>query len=128
MHARCDCVKYRFRVGRTARRFLASVLLMSVATPFASSGLGAERLSLLVCHYPASTGMTPAFTQPSTSCDHSLGAACATMIGCASVTGALIAAPARITLVAVVGVVASASVPSVHGRLVLGPPTPPPNG
>lgn len=60
-------------------------------------------------------------------CDHAPGSNCATMLGCVATAPALAVALARVTGGPVVGTLGPTSSPSVHGRLALGPPPPPPN-
>ncbi len=119
----------RFRVWvMVARRLLASILLVSVTAAFAVPVSLHEHASSRDCHHPASAG-TPVFLTASSlgGCDQMSGSVCAMMAGCASLTPAVASSPVRGVPASLVATIVLATSSTIHGRLVLGPPTPPPN-
>lgn len=110
------------------RRLLGGVLLAGVigvvVLPVPAHGLGAPR----DCHHQpgAPTSSNPGATAPS-GCDHGLGAACAAMLDCTSPAPALTTGPEQQLAQSLVITLRSRAIPIAHGRLALGPPTPPPN-
>lgn len=115
---------FRSAVGS---RLLASLLLVTVPAGFASTILAHEDASSPDCHQLIGTGTAAFLPQSSLECDHTPGSACAMMLGCASVAPALVSVHVQAIAHAAVTMVASVGASTDHGRLVLGPPTPPPN-
>lgn len=113
--------------GAVARRLLASLLLVSVIAVFAPSILTHDHASSRDCPQPVSAGIAAFLSTTSPGCDHTLGSACAMMLGCASVAPALVSARVQATPRSTVTIVVSVAASTIQGRLLLGPPTPPPN-
>lgn len=110
------------------RRLLAAFLVVSVTAAFASPVALHEHASSPDCHHQAHAGAMASVTKASPGgCDQMPDAACTVMVGCASVAPAIAAVPVGVVPHSPVTVFASAANSTVHGRLVLGPPTPPPN-
>jgi len=113
--------------GGMARRLLASVVLASVTVAFAPP-LRHEHASSPDCHNPATAGAMASLTEASDgACEQMPLGACAAMVACASVAPAVLSTSLLVAIPAALGVVAVASSSTLHGRLALGPPTPPPN-
>jgi hypothetical protein len=60
-------------------------------------------------------------------CHHAQSGPCGDMLGCLATPPAMLAASAGVRLLAVQIPVPAAPAAALHGRLALGPPTPPPN-
>jgi hypothetical protein len=111
-----------------ARRFLASVMLASVTVAFAPPPLLHEHASSQDCHRGVGAHAVVTVTKaPSGGCEQMSGPACTLMVACASVAPAVLSASPLVAIPTTHGVVAVASRSTLHGRLALGPPTPPPN-
>ena len=110
------------------RRIVASVVLPLVLLAFIAPPAPHELTSDADCHHSAPTGTALSPGDASSSgCDHSAGSACAAMVGCVVLPSALAAAAPRFSARAAVAVDAPSVNGALHGRLGLGPPTPPPN-
>jgi acyl-CoA synthetase (NDP forming) len=113
---------------RFGKRLLASAMLLSIAAAAVMPLPSHERTTLADCHQSASSAAAvSANASQATECDHSAGTACATMLGCVVLPSALASAATRFSAQATVAVVAPSVNAALHGRLALGPPTPPPN-
>ena len=108
------------------RRIAAAVVLPLLLLAFASP-LAPHEQSAAGCHPTAPAGIVLSQGDSSPQCDHTAGAACATMLGCVVLPSALASVASRFGAQAPVAVAAPFVNDALHGRLGLGPPTPPPN-
>ncbi len=113
---------------RVAKRLFAGVMLISIAATAVMPLPFHERSAPAECHQAA---FPVALVAPSGSaapeCHHGPSDACATMVGCITVPPALAASHAPLTTLLVFGTPRSVAATRLHGRLGIGPPTPPPN-
>jgi hypothetical protein len=103
---------------RTAVLALACVALALLPRPAAAQA-GHE------CPSPP-TGAAAIVPAPE-HCHHTQPGPCGDMLGCLSAPPAVLTAPAGARLLDVHVAVVPTPGPALHGRLALGPPTPPPN-
>jgi len=75
---------------------------------------------------PPAAGVA-ALAPASDHCHHPQSGPCGDMLGCLATPPAMLTAPADARLLDVHSAVVATPGPALHGRLALGPPTPPPN-
>lgn len=113
---------------RFAKRLFAGVMLITIASAVAMPLPAHERATSADCHQAAfPAALVPVHGSPAPACDHGPGTSCATMVGCLAVPSALTPSRDRLTSLPVLGTPAPVAATRLHGRLTLGPPTPPPN-
>jgi hypothetical protein len=98
------------------------LLILAFASPLAP-----HEQSAVDCHPNAPAGIALSQGDSSTPCDHNADTACATMLGCVVLPSAVASVASRFSAQATVAVAAPFGNCALHGRLGLGPPTPPPN-
>ena len=113
---------------RYGKRLLGCMLLFSMAAAAVSAMPSHDRTQSADCH--PSARHVPELSgggAPASGCEHGLGVACATMVGCVILPSAVASADTRLQAFAGATVVTPFATGGLHGRLGLGPPTPPPN-
>ena len=110
------------RRPRRTRRTVAGAILAALALAWSPRPSPAHPSHQCPPPPPGVTAVAPAPEH----CHHAQSGPCGDMLGCLATPPAMLAANASPRLLDVQGSVPAAPAAALHGRLALGPPTPPP--
>ena len=113
---------------RFGKRLFAGAVLVSMIASAAQPLPSHERTASADCHQSAIPVAAVSSTESEApECDHGAGTGCAAMLGCVVLPSALTSVATRFNALGATTIVTPLANGALHGRLGIGPPTPPPN-